>query len=90
MKTLIVCVNQRANPNQPSCGARGGIEIADYAEAAVSRSHPNIRIERFKCLGVCDSGPTLKIIPDGNFVHGIKLADMPALISEIAAASDQE
>ncbi len=84
MKTIIVCVNHRANPNQPSCGARGGIELADLVEKEISRLGLNIRMERFKCLGFCDRGPNLKIAPDGRFIYGAKPEDIPQLIQEIA------
>jgi (2Fe-2S) ferredoxin len=83
MKTIIVCVNHRANPNQPSCGAGGGLEIADALEAEVATNHLDMCIERFNCLGFCDSGPNLKILPDGRFVHALQLADIPAFISNI-------
>lgn len=88
MKTIIVCVNHRTNPNQPSCGARGGIEIADLVEAEISRLGLNIRMERFKCLGFCDRGPNLKIAPDGGFIYGAKPEDIPRLIREVANAAD--
>lgn len=88
MKTIIVCANHRANPNQPSCGARGGIEIADLAEAEVSRLGLNIHIERFNCLGFCNRGPNLKIAPDGRFIYGAKPEDIPLLILEIANSAD--
>jgi len=88
MKTIIVCINHRANPNQPSCGARGGIEIADLVEAEISRPGLNIRMERFKCLGFCERGPNLKIAPDGRFIYGAKPEDIPQLIQETADADD--
>lgn len=88
MKTIIVCVNHRANPNQPSCGARGGIELADLVEKEISRLGLNIRMERFKCLGFCDRGPNLKIAPDGRFIYGAKPEDIPILIQEITNAAD--
>jgi len=88
MKTIIVCVNHRANPNQPSCGARGGLEIADLLEAEIAGSGLNVRMERFKCLGFCEHGPNLKIAPDGRFIYGAKPEDIPLLVQEIANAVD--
>ncbi|MDP2247506.1 MAG: (2Fe-2S) ferredoxin domain-containing protein [Nitrosomonadales bacterium] len=85
MKTIIVCVNHRTNPDQPSCGARGGITIADCLEAEIARNQLNISIERFKCLGVCERGPNLKIMPSGHFVYAAQLADIPTLVSKASA-----
>lgn len=84
MKTIIVCVNHRSNPDQPSCAARGGIEIADCLEAEIVRNQLNIDIERFNCLGVCERGPNLKILPSGHFVYGAQLADIMTLVSKAA------
>lgn len=86
MKTLIFCINHRANPNQPSCGARGGIEIADLAEAEATRLGLNIRVERFKCLGLCECGPNAKIVPDGEFIHALNPDDVTDLLQRVAAA----
>jgi (2Fe-2S) ferredoxin len=88
LKSIIVCVNHRANPNQPSCGARGGVEIAELAEAEVTRRGLNIRIEQFNCLGFCDRGPNLKIAPDGGFIYGVKPEDIPLLIQKVANTTD--
>lgn len=84
MKTIIICINHRANPNQPSCGDRGSVKVADCLETEVSRNHYDIRIERFNCLGFCDRGPNLKIMPDGRFLHEVKLADIPGLLSKLS------
>lgn len=90
MKTIIVCVNHRANPNQPSCGAKGGLEIADCIEAEIARNQLNISIERLNCLGFCDRGPNLKILPGGRFVYAAQLADIPALISDASGLTGAE
>lgn len=84
MKTIIVCVNHRSNPNQPSCGARGGTNIADYIEYEVNKNQLQLAVERFYCLGFCERGPNLKIAPEGRFIHGVKIEELPNLIRELA------
>ena len=84
MKTIIVCVNHRSNPNQPSCGARGGADIADYIEHKVSKDQLQLSVERFNCLGFCEQGPNLKIAPEGCFIHGVKIEALPDLLRELA------
>lgn len=88
MKTLIVCTNRRANPNQPSCGMRGGIDLAELAEAECARLGLNIRVERFKCLGVCEQGPNLKIAPEGRFIPAAKPQELVSLLEAMAADTD--
>lgn len=84
MKTIIVCVNHRSNPNQPSCGASGGIRIADYIESQVTKNQLALGVERFYCLGFCEQGPNLKVAPEGHFIHNVKMEELPNLIREIA------
>ena len=84
MKTIIVCVNHRSNPNQPSCGARGGTDIADYIEREVSNNQLQLTVERFNCLGFCERGPNLKLVPEGRFMYGVRIEELPVLISELS------
>jgi (2Fe-2S) ferredoxin len=84
MKTIIVCVNYRSNPNHPSCGAKGGIAIANHIEQQISKNQLPLGLERFHCLGHCEQGPTLKITPEGRFICGVTLEKIPVLISALA------
>jgi len=84
-KTVTVCVNYRANPDTPSCGARGGVEIAEALEAAIDEWGLPMAVERFNCLGMCERGPNLKFSPGGGFCHGVHLEDLPHLLEKITA-----
>lgn len=86
-KIVTVCVNRRASPETPSCGARGGVEIADALEAAIAAQGLPVRLERFKCLGQCELGPNVKLSPGGEFCHGVSLDDLPQVLQRIAAFS---
>ena len=85
MKKIIVCVNHRVNPNNPSCGARGGIEIANSIEAVIADEKLDIRLERFKCLGLCEKGPNLRFAPDGRFFYGVATENMTEVLAELNA-----
>jgi (2Fe-2S) ferredoxin len=84
-KIVTVCINRRVNPEMPSCGARGGVEIAEMLEVAIAEQGLPIRLERFKCLGLCERGPNIKLSPSGEFCHGVNLEDLPAILKRIAA-----
>lgn len=84
-KIVTVCINRRANPDTPSCGARGGLEIADALQAAIASQGLAVRLERFKCLGQCERGPNIKLSPGGEFCHGSSLENLPQLLLRIAA-----
>jgi len=80
---VMVCVNYRANPDQPSCAARGSEAIACALETAIAQQQLPITVERFNCLGQCESGPNVRLTPAGRWFHGVTLEDVPALISGI-------
>jgi len=89
MKKVIVCVNHRSNPNNPSCGARGGVEIADSLAQVISREKLDIDLERFKCLGLCQKGPNLRLAPDGRFFYGVCQDNMEEVFSALRAFASQ-
>ena len=85
IKTVTVCINRRVSPDKPSCGARGGMEIAAALRAAVAERGWAISVETFYCLGQCEQGPNLKLSPGGEFLHHAQLEDLPQLLDRIAA-----
>ena len=87
MKQVIVCINHRANPNQPSCAARGGIQLADYLEQAVRDRELDIKVTRFPCLGRCEEGPNLKLAPGGRYISHVTAGDLEQVMTEINAFS---
>lgn len=83
MKKLFICVNFRANPDQPSCAARGSKDLALCLEAEIAKHKLNIGIERSGCLGFCDVGPNLKLAPNGNFFHHFNKQAIPAFLKQL-------
>lgn len=84
-KHITVCINYRANPDTPSCGARGGLEIADALRIAIAEQGLAIDVRTFHCLGKCEQGPNAKLSPGGDFCHGIQLENLTPLLEKIAA-----
>jgi NADH:ubiquinone oxidoreductase subunit E len=83
LRKIVVCVNHRANPDQPSCGARGGEAIACTLEQALKDHGLAIPVERFNCLGRCEVGPNMRLVPAGPFYQRLNIADIPALMVDI-------
>lgn len=83
---IVVCINHRANPDVPSCGARKAEAIASRLEQEVITQGLALKVERFKCLGKCELGPNLKISPAGKFCHGVTLEAVPQLLQDIVSA----
>lgn len=88
LNTVIVCVNQRSNPRQPSCGARGGLAIANALEQGIVAQGIKSQVERFYCLGECHRGPNLRFLPGGQFYHGVRLEDVPMLLDMLKQSAD--
>lgn len=82
-RKVVVCVNYRGNPNQPSCAARGSEAIAVALEEALAQRSLEITLERFICLGQCEAGPNVRLTPGGPWYHALTLQDIPMLMAEI-------
>lgn len=83
MKKIVVCVNYRANPDQPSCAARGSLELAQCLQAEIRNRNLDIPMEQLHCMGFCDQGPNIRLVPGGRFFHMLTLEDIPQVLIEI-------
>jgi len=84
-KHIIVCINQRANPDQPSCGMSAGVEIAAALPQAIAAHGLHCEVKTFYCLGKCELGPNAKLAPSGDFCHQIDPHDLGPVLAKIAA-----
>jgi NADH:ubiquinone oxidoreductase subunit E len=84
-KHITVCINERANPDMPSCGMRGGNAIAEALPQAIAELGLAIGVRTFHCLGKCELGPNAKLSPGGEFCHGLEPQNLAPLLRKIAA-----
>jgi NADH:ubiquinone oxidoreductase subunit E len=70
-KKLLVCTNYRANPNNPSCAARGSKEIASQLMQQLHKKNVPIEMEEIQCMGYCNVGPNFRLVPNGEFFHEV-------------------
>ena len=82
---ILVCVNRRFQSGEPSCAARGSIEIADAIERGVLERNIDITFERFICFGQCTKGPTVKLAP-GDFILGTTPDMVDGILDRLEAA----
>ncbi|MES2499320.1 MAG: (2Fe-2S) ferredoxin domain-containing protein [Pseudomonadota bacterium] len=80
MKKILVCTNYRANPNNPSCAARDSKEILASLTQQLQQNKLAIEIEESPCLGFCQIGPNVRLIPNGPFFHAVSLEKLDDLI----------
>ena len=82
---LLVCVNHRPQFDKPSCASRGSEAIADALETGIAERSLHVQVERKCCLGQCNDGPTLRLAPGGDFLLGVALGDVPAILDRLEA-----
>jgi len=75
---VIVCVNYRWN-SQPSCAAAGSEAVAAAFEQAAADGR-ELAVERVRCLGHCSQGPNVKLLPQGRFLHRVRVEDVPEIL----------
>ena len=85
VKKIVICVNSRSNPNQPSCAMRGSREIVSLVCEEVKKRGWPLQVEEFYCLGLCEHGPNAKLAPDGPMLQHLSTKDLPALLGELEA-----
>ncbi len=89
-RALRLCTNFRAGYTLPSCGARG----ADEVNAEIARQWPErsmaFEFETVHCMGKCHIGPTLRLVPAGPFLMGVKTKEDVTRILDLLEAGDIE
>ena len=78
-KLVLVCTNLRDNGRE-SCGAKGSAEIHAKLKAAMSAADPLVRVSKTGCLGNCETGITVVIMPDNKWFGAVKESDIPAIV----------
>lgn len=79
-KKILICTNFRANPNNPSCAARGSKDIMAALLQELKQKNLPIMVEESPCLGFCEIGPNLRLMPNGEFFHGVSDKKLSVII----------
>ena len=79
-KKILICTNFRVNPNNPSCAARGSKELMAVLQHELKQKNLPITVEESPCLGFCEAGPNLRLMPNGEFFHGVSDKQLSAII----------
>ncbi|WP_020167766.1 MULTISPECIES: (2Fe-2S) ferredoxin domain-containing protein [Methylotenera] len=80
MKKILVCTNFRANPNNPSCAARGSKELLTELTQQIQQNSLAMAVEESPCLGFCQIGPNVRLVPNGPFFHAVSMGKLDDLI----------
>lgn len=80
MRSILICTHYRANPNQPSCGARGAQALKQALADSVVNQGLALGIVEIQCLGECEAGPNMRLIPSGPIFHHVDLEQLATII----------
>lgn len=83
MKKVLVCTNYRANPNNPSCAARGSPKVLANLTQQIQQNAWPIDIEESPCLGFCQAGPNVRLAPNGPFFHAVSTEKMDEILQAV-------
>ena len=75
-----MCTNFRANPNNPTCASRGSKEVMAVILQELKQKKLPITVEESPCLGFCEIGPNLRLMPNGEFFHSVSDKKLSAII----------
>jgi (2Fe-2S) ferredoxin len=86
LTSLVVCINRRLSMDMPSCAARGSLARAEALERGVAERRIDVKVERMRCLGLCDVGPNLRLVPGGSFFSRVGAEDVPEVLDYLEKA----
>lgn len=81
--SIVICINRRLGDDTPSCAAAGSEQLANELEQLLEKEGMTVPIKRVECLGQCEKGPNLRLVPGGRFFHHLSRDDFPEVIAEL-------
>ncbi|MDH3713578.1 MAG: NAD-dependent epimerase/dehydratase family protein [Gammaproteobacteria bacterium] len=81
---LVICINRRLNDENPSCAARGSEALAARLSDEITRRGLVAELRRVYCLGRCEQGPNVRIVPGGKTYKGVSEDDIELLVEDLA------
>lgn len=85
-KLVLVCVNQR-DDGRECCADKGSAELYEKLKAAIKSVYPDVRVSRTYCLGNCQSGATVAIMPDNVYFGEVTEKDIEVIVKQIGGVS---
>ena len=84
-KLVLVCVNEREDGSN-CCGQKGSLELYHKLKTAVKAAVSGVRVSRCLCLGNCESGMTVALMPENVYLGEVTEADIPAIVEQICSS----
>jgi (2Fe-2S) ferredoxin len=79
-RTIFVCCNEK-EPGEAACAARGSRELQAKLKAHLKSKglQGRMRVSRSLCLGLCEQGPNVCIMPENAWYARVTPADLPEI-----------
>jgi (2Fe-2S) ferredoxin len=81
-RIILVCANQRG-AGEAACANRGSAEfqkhLKDYMK---SKGIKGLRVSRSLCLGLCEQGPNICVMPENVWYTGVAQKDLDEIKSK--------
>lgn len=78
-KLVLVCTNERID-GRACCAQKASPELYHALKVAVAGMDPTIRVSKTGCLGNCESGATVAIMPKNVYLGDVQETDIPEII----------
>ncbi len=78
-KLVLVCVNEREDGTE-SCGQKGSLELFHKIKDAIKAVRTDTRVSRTGCLGNCQSGITVAIMPKNIYLGEVREENIDEIV----------
>jgi (2Fe-2S) ferredoxin len=81
-KLVLVCTHEKME-GKACCAKKLSPEFFMTLKLAIAEKDPSIRVSRSGCLGNCQSGAVITIMPDNLYLGEVKESDLDQLVKLI-------
>jgi len=83
-KLVLVCTHEKLE-GKACCAKKLSPEFFMNLKLAVAQRDPSIRVSRSGCLGNCQSGAVIAIMPDNVYLGEVRESDLDRLVNLITS-----
>jgi (2Fe-2S) ferredoxin len=81
-RIILVCANQR-DSGEAACANRGSAEFQKQLKDHMkSKGIKGLRVSRSLCLGLCEQGPNICVMPENVWYTGVAQKDLDEIKSK--------
>lgn len=81
-KIVLVCTNEKEG-GKNCCAQKMSLELYHKLKLAIATIDPTIRVSKTGCLGNCESGATVAIMPDNVYLGEVTERDIDEIVRRV-------